>query len=735
MHRLNSGVETVHESSENWMPSPSRSNGAGTRQGRIQDEFACDVFSERQMQQRLPKEVFRRLTRTIQGGDALPHEVADVVATSMKEWAVEHGATHYTHWFQPLTGSTAEKHDSFITPDGHGGVISEFTGNMLVQGEPDASSFPSGGLRATFEARGYTAWDPTSPVFLVRGPNHATLCIPTAFVSWNGEALDKKTPLLRSMDAVSKAALRVLRLFGSDGGVDRVYATVGAEQEYFLIDRDLYYERPDLVMCDRTLLGAMPPKGQQLEDHYFGSIPPRALAFMAECERELYRLGVPVKTRHNEVAPGQFEIAPYFENANIACDHQMLVMETLRRVGPRYGLRAILHEKPFAGINGSGKHLNWALSTDTGVNLLDPRDEAHTNMQFLVFLCAVIYAVDTYAELLRATVASAGNDHRLGANEAPPAIISIFLGDMLMDIIEQLEAGTTKTTMKGRKLDLGAMSLPQIPRDTGDRNRTSPFAFTGNKFEFRAVGSSAAVSWPTTILNTIVAEALTEIAGRLEKAFGENPTPAKREQAVRSVLQKVVKDHKRVLFNGDGYDKAWHAEAERRGLPNLRDSVAALSTLNSKANIDLFKRHKVLDKAEVNSRATIFFEKYSKQLLIEAETMVALVRTEVLPAAWRHQTEVIEALAAAEAMGFDSPELREEVGRLVEMVRVCQARLVALDEALEIEHANPAHHAEQIRDAVVPAMASLREAVDDLEQRVAADIWPLPKYQEMLIVK
>ncbi|MBK7404658.1 MAG: glutamine synthetase III [Phycisphaerales bacterium] len=729
------GVGTVHQSSESWMNAPVQSNGATPRSKHVQDEFACDVFSERLMQQRLPKEVFRRLMQTIQCGDPLPHEVADVVASSMKEWAVEQGATHYTHWFQPLTGSTAEKHDSFLTPDGHGGVISEFTGGMLVQGEPDASSFPSGGLRATFEARGYTAWDPTSPVFLIHGPNHVTLCIPTAFVSWNGEALDKKTPLLRSMDAVSASALRVLKLFGTDEGVSRVYATVGAEQEYFLIDRELYYDRPDLVMCDRTLLGALPPKGQQLEDHYFGAIPPRALAFMAECERELYRLGVPVKTRHNEVAPGQFEIAPYFETANLACDHQMIVMETLRRVGPRYGLRAILHEKPFAGINGSGKHLNWSLSTNTGVNLLDPREETHTNMQFLVFLCAVIWAVDTYAELLRASVAAAGNDHRLGANEAPPAIISIFLGDMLMDIIEQLESGQPKKTMKGGKLDLGARSLPQIPRHTGDRNRTSPFAFTGNKFEFRAVGSSAAVSWPTTVLNTIVAEALDEIGARLEKAMGKNPTPAKREQAVRDVLQTIVIDHRRVIFNGDGYDQAWHTEAEQRGLPNLKDSVSAFAAISSKKHVELFKKHKVLTKPELDSRSTIFFEKYCKQLMIEGETMVSLARTRILPAAWRHQTELVDALAASESMDIENPELRSEVEKVIGLVRNTQARVVALEAALHAGHGSPEKHAIQIRDKVRPAMEAVREVVDELEQHVADDHWPLPKYQEMLIIK
>lgn len=745
MHRNTNGTGTVHERSETWMHTPQPQNpqpinpqaaGGQMHHANIQEEFACDVFTERQMQQRLPKDIFRRLMRTLQGGEPLPHQVADVVATSIKEWAVEQGATHYTHWFQPLTGSTAEKHDSFIKPDGHGGVVSEFTGDMLVQGEPDASSFPSGGLRATFEARGYTAWDPTSPVFLVRGPNHVTLCIPTAFVSWNGQALDKKTPLLRSMDAVSNAALRVLKLFGADQGVTRVVPTVGAEQEYFLIDRDLYFQRPDLVTCDRTILGARPPKGQQLEDHYFGSIPPRVLSYMAECERELYRLGVPVQTRHNEVAPGQFELAPYFENANIACDHQMLVMETLRRVGPRFGLRAILHEKPFAGVNGSGKHLNWSLATNTGTNLLNPRDEAHTNMQFLVFLCAVICAVDTYAELLRATVASAGNDHRLGANEAPPAIISIFLGDMLMDIIEQLETGETNNTIKGGTLDLGAMSLPQIPRDTGDRNRTSPFAYTGSKFEFRAVGSRAAISWSTTILNTIVADALTTIAARLESHCGKDPTPQAREQAVREVLQQVVKDHKRVLFNGDGYDQAWHDEAKKRGLPNLTNTVDALAVLNRQDHADLFLRHAVLDQEELDSRTTVYFEKYCKQLSIEAETMVSLVRTQILPASLRHQTEVIEALAATEAVDLENPELREEAARLVEMVRTCQVRLLALEQILStIDHADPPEHAKQIRDTVIPAMADLREAADELELHVANDLWPLSKYQEMLIVR
>ncbi|MEO1130398.1 MAG: glutamine synthetase III, partial [Planctomycetota bacterium] len=450
--------------------------------------FGRDVFSERTMRERLPKEVFKKVQRTLHKGESLDPAVADTVANAMKDWALEQGATHYTHWFQPLTGSTAEKHDSFLTPDGSGGVITEFSGDSLVQGEPDASSFPSGGVRATFEARGYTAWDPSSPVWLKRGSNNVTMCIPTAFVSYGGEALDKKTPLLRSMQALSSQALRILKLFGTDSGVTRVFSTAGAEQEYFLIDRRYYLARHDLMMANRTLLGAPAAKNQQMDDHYFGAIPDRVQSYMAECERELYALGVPIKTRHNEVSPGQYEIAPVFENANVAADHQQITMQVLRDTAPTYGLQAILHEKPFAGVNGSGKHINWSLATDTGVNLLDPQDETHTNMQFLVFLCAVIRAVDLHADLLRASIASAGNDHRLGANEAPPAIISIFLGDMLQDIVEQLEKGTPQSTKKGGQLDLGALTLPSIPRHSGDRNRTSPFAFTGNKFQFRRDG-------------------------------------------------------------------------------------------------------------------------------------------------------------------------------------------------------------------------------------------------------
>src|SRR5512138_1100587 len=499
------------------------------------------------MRQRLPKEVYRSLLRTIDQGEPLDPAVADVVAASMKDWAIENGASHYTHWFQPLTGQTAEKHDSLAAPDGSGGVVFNFSGSELVQGEPDASSFPSGGLRATFEARGYTAWDATSPAFLMRGDNNVTLCIPTAFVSWTGEALDTKIPLLRSVEALSAQALRVLRIFGTDKGVRRVYTTVGPEQEYFLVDRELYFKRPDLVTSERTLFGAKPPKGQQLEDHYFGTIPPRVLAFMSESERELYKLGVPVKTRHNEVAPGQYEIAPLFEARHIASDHQMLMMETLKRVAPRYGLQAILHEKPFAGVNGSGKHNNWSMSTDTGTNLLNPGDNPHANAQFLVFCCAVIRAVDKYADLLRLSVASAANDHRLGANEAPPAIISIFLGDQLNDIIEQIEKGGAKSTKQGGLFETGVSVLPKLPKDAGDRNRTSPFAFTGNKFEFRAVGGSQNIAGPNTVLNTIVAESLDYVATQLEQATKSGKDLNK---AIQELLPNIIKESKKVIFNG-----------------------------------------------------------------------------------------------------------------------------------------------------------------------------------------
>ncbi len=718
------------------MTTPARSlNGGMTSAERIDSIFGSDIFSRSMMRQRLPKEVYRSLLRTIDQGEPLDPAVADVVAASMKDWAIENGATHYTHWFQPLTGLTAEKHDSLAAPDGSGGVVFNFSGSELVQGEPDASSFPSGGLRATFEARGYTAWDATSPAFLMRGENNVTLCIPTAFVSWTGEALDTKIPLLRSVEALSKQALRILSIFGTDEGVSRIVTTVGPEQEYFLVDRELFYRRPDLLTCERTLFGARPPKGQQLEDHYFGTIPPRVLAFMAEAERELYRLGVPVKTRHNEVAPGQYEIAPLFEASHIASDHQMLLMETLKRVAPRYGLQALLHEKPFAGVNGSGKHNNWSMSTDTGVNLLDPQDDTHTNMQFLVFLCATIRAVDIHADLLRASIASAANDHRLGANEAPPAIISIFLGKMLSDILEQVERGLPKRTIRGGTLDLGAKTLPMLPRHSGDRNRTSPFAFTGNKFEFRAVGSSASIAWPNTVLNTIVAESLDFVAGELERAVGAKPSPARLQAGVLAVLKKLIKEHKRVIFDGDNYSEDWHAEAAKRGLPNLKESVEAFGVLRAKKNVELFRKYGVLTRAEHDSRTHIAIEKYIKQLTIEAEMMVSIARAQILPAALRHQQRVAEAISATTAAGVDCSDTTASLRSFVDLVSRLQSNITAVEQVAAHHEDDPIRHAAQISRQVKPAMAELRSTVDALESLVAADLWPLPTYRDLLFLK
>ena len=714
-------------------------HGASSQQSRIPQTvdslFGSDVFSERVMRARLPKDVFKQLQRTINKGEPLNPQLADVVAAAMKDWAIERGATHYTHWFQPLTGLTAEKHDAFIVPDGQGGALSEFSGSALVQGEPDASSFPSGGIRATFEARGYTAWDCTSPVFLTRSAGAVTLCIPTAFVSWTGEALDHKTPLLRSMDAVSEQAMRLLKIFGAAEGVNRVTATCGCEQEFFLVDRAHASKRQDLLACERTLFGAKPPKHQQLEDHYFGAIPTRVMAFMSECERELYRLGVPLKTRHNEVAPCQYEFAPIFETANIAADHQMVVMETLKKVAPRHGFTCLLHEKPFAGINGSGKHVNWSIATDTGINLLDPRDETHTNMIFLCTLAAVIRAVDVHADILRASVAHASNDHRLGANEAPPAIMSVFLGDMLSDIIDQLEAGNAKSTMKSGNLDLGAKALPQLPRHTGDRNRTSPFAFTGNKFEFRAVGSSQAVAWPTTVLNTIVADSLDILCTDLEKAIGKATDGSKVQQAVRGVLQKLVKQHKRVIFNGDGYDKAWHDEAKKRGLLNLRDSVSAISVISAKKNIELFKKFKVFSKIETDAREHIYLEKYVKQMHIEAETAVVMARTQIMPAAIRYQTELAEAVAATTAADVDAEDTREQLEDYVKLVSSLRTAIDGLEKTISHEAGEVHKHAQFVRDKVRPAMAELRSAADTLEAVIPADLWPMPSYRDMLILQ
>ena len=713
----------------------SSSEGDSSRSQRIDEIYAIDVFDMRKMRERLPKHIYRNISRNIDHRKRLTMDDAEIIATAMKDWAIERGATHYTHWFQPMTGLTAEKHDALVTPDGQGSVVYRLSGSSLVQGEPDASSFPSGGLRATFEARGYTAWDPSSPAFIIRGTNYATLCIPTAFVSWNGEALDKKTPLLRSIEALDKQARRILKIFGTDEGVEVVGSTLGSEQEYFLVDRNLYYARPDLVSSGRTLFGNTPPKHQQLDDHYFGAIPPRVNAFMAALERELFKLGVPVQTRHNEVAPGQYEIAPLFESTNIACDHQAILMDTLKRVAGRYGFVALMHEKPFAGMNGSGKHNNWSMSTNTGVNLLDPQDETHTNTQFMTFLCGVIRAVHLHGDLIRAAIASASNDHRLGANEAPPAIISIFLGDMLTDLIEQIEQGDTKRTIKGGELTLGARTLPALKRDSGDRNRTSPFAFTGNKFELRAVGSTASVAWPNTIINTIVSESLDYIATEIESKLGKNPTDAKRDQVVLNVLKSVVKDHKAIIFNGDNYTQEWADEAESRGLPNLRSTAEAIPALEKSAAKKMFRKYKVLSASELESRVEIFAEKYITEICIEAQQMIAMSRTMILPAALKHQKNLADAIVSSENAGAECSGLRASFDEYIDLVQTFADQINELESTLDIPDVNTLKQCTHCREVVFAAMNNLRESGDALESHVERDLWPMPTYEELLSLR
>jgi glutamine synthetase len=697
--------------------------------------FGSLIFSGDVMRRYLPDDVCHALRHTMQRGTPLDPAIANTVANAMKKWALEHGATHYTHWFQPLTDSTAEKHDAFLTSDNHGGVTETFSGAELVRGEPDASSFPSGGIRETFEARGYTAWDPTSPAFLYKTPESATLCIPTAFVSWTGEALDQKTPLLRSIHAVSEQALRILRIFGADEGVSQVITTLGCEQEYFLVQRRFFELREDLRLCGRTLIGAAAPKGHQLEDHYFGAIPERVMAFMIEVERRLYELGVPVKTRHNEVAPNQYEFAPLFEDANVAGDHQMLMMQMLRTVAEKHGFVCLLHEKPFAGVNGSGKHNNWSLATDLGRNLLDPHAEAHSNVQFLVFLLAVIRAVDLHGDLLRASIASAANDHRLGANEAPPAIISVYLGEMLSDILHQLENGGPRSTKKGGKLDLGAATLPQIPRHSGDRNRTSPFAFTGNKFEFRAVGSSQSIAWPNTVLNTIVAESLDYVATELEKRLGKKPSAAAREAAAMDLLRELVKKHRRVVFDGDNYSADWHKEAERRHLPHLRTTVDALPVLSGKPAQALFEKYGVLGKRELEARIEVGLERYNRTIAIEARTLLSMLRREVLPAALRYQGELGQAVAATAEAGVDCDDANAQLKELVDLISQLRKAITAVEKAEAHHLAEPLKHAEHVRDKLLPAMTEARRVSDVLEQRIPDDLWPLPRYSEMLFTK
>ncbi len=698
----------------------------------MKDLFGESVFSEAVQRERLPKPVFKALQKTIKEGAPLDPAIADAVAAAMKDWAIEKGATHFTHQFQPMTGLTAEKHDSFMQPTGDGRAILEFSGKELIRGEPDASSFPSGGIRATFEARGYTAWDPTSPAYILEGPNGATLVIPTAFLSWTGEALDNKTPLLRSMEALSTHALRILRLFGNNSA-RKVFTTVGPEQEYFLIDQNFYYTRPDLINAGRTLFGAPPPKGQEMEDQYFGHIPERVIACMADCEAQLFRLGVPVKTRHNEVAPSQYEIAPIFEDSNLATDHQMLVMEVMRKTAPRYGLACLLHEKPFAGINGSGKHNNWSMSTDTGENLLEPGDTPHDNAQFLVFCVAVMRAVAKYPELLRLSVASAHNDHRLGANEAPPAIISIFLGDQLQDVMDQLEKGSAKTTKQGGHIEIGVSVLPKLPKHAGDRNRTSPFAFTGNKFEFRAVGGSQSIATPNVVLNTIVAESLDFMASQLEKAKAAGKDI---NRAAQELLPGIIKESKNTVFNGDNYSQEWQQEAERRGLPNLRNTVDCLPIMLRRDTVELFMKYRVYNERELQSRHTVQCENYNKTVTIEAKLMAMMGRTMILPAALRYQTEVAAAVAATKSAGVDASAQVEVLKTLNKMSADFQQALSTLEHALDHKNgADPYAHARHVRDTVLPAMANLREQGDKLETMVADDLWPLPTYREMLFIK
>ncbi len=695
--------------------------------------FGSLVFNDKEQKARLPKSAYNALRATITRGEPLDVSTADAVATALKEWAVEHGATHYTHWFQPLTGITAEKHDSFLAPTAEGTALAEFRGKELIKGEPDASSFPSGGMRSTFEARGYTAWDPTSPPWLhVNGNGSSvTLVIPTAFVSWTGEALDKKTPLLRSMEAVSKQAVRVLKLFGSSA--ERVFATCGPEQEYFLIDRNFYFARPDLINAGRTLFGAAPPKGQEMEDQYFGAIPERILACMSEVELELYKTGVPVKTRHNEVAPSQYEIAPVFENANVAADHQMMTMETLKKIAPKYGLAALLHEKPFAGVNGSGKHNNWSLSDEFGNNLLSPGETPHDNMQFLVFCAAVLRAVDRWQGLLRASIASAGNDHRLGANEAPPAILSVFLGEQLTDIFEQIEKGSAKSTKQGGTLDIGVSVLPKLPRDAGDRNRTSPFAFTGNKFEFRAVSSGQNIAFPNTVLNAAMADALDGIATELETATKKGEDLNK---AVARLLTKVIKEHKRIIFNGNNYAPEWEKEAGKRKLLNLKNTVDALPEMISKDVIALLERYKILNERETHARYEVFLENYNKTIHVEGQLMVLMSNRYILPAALEYQKRIGQSVTAVKQAGAASVQGKKLLSKYAKLADQFKTQADALAVALENHGSGSAEkHAKYMRDKIVPAMAKLREVGDQIEVLTPHEIWPLPTYREMLFVK
>ena len=691
----------------------------------VPDIFASMVFNDDVMRERLPKDVYKSLRKTIDNGKDLDITVANAVANAMKDWAIEKGATHYTHWFQPMTGITAEKHDSFISPPADGRIIMEFSGKELIKGEPDASSFPSGGLRATFEARGYTAWDPTSYAFI---KDHS-LFIPTAFCSYGGEVLDKKTPLLRSMEALSAQAVRILRLFG-DSTTKRVITTVGPEQEYFLVDKKLYDERPDLIYTGRTLFGARAPKGQELEDHYFGAIKPRIAAFMQELDEELWKLGVLAKTKHNEVAPAQHELAPIFSTTNVATDHNQLTMETMKNVALRHGLVCLLHEKPFAGVNGSGKHNNWSISTDTGKNLLEPGKLPQENAQFLLFLAAVIKGVDEYQDLLRISVASAGNDHRLGANEAPPAIISIFLGDELTAILHAIETGTVYGGTLRVNMEIGVNVLPSFTKDTTDRNRTSPFAFTGNKFEFRSLGSQLNIACPNIMLNTIIADELEQFADELEGKEDFNG-------ALNALIKRVIKEHKRIIFNGDGYADAWKAEAAKRGLTNLPTTVDALPHYTDEKNVKLFTKHKIYTEVEMQSRQDIILETYAKTINIEALTASDMVKRDILPAVSSYVAELASGVATKKAISDDIPceaEL-DIIKRLSGLQDCAYKKLAALDNAIigvkEVGE-DPIEVATYYKDSVITAMTELRAVVDEMETLVSSDYWPYPSYGDLM---
>lgn len=686
------------------------------------DSYGVNAFNLRAMEDYLPKKAFKAMKDTIEKGKPLPFGIEDDVAKGMTEWAISKGATHYTHWFLPLTGTTAEKHDSFINPKGSSGAVLSFKGSQLIQGEPDASSFPSGGLRATFEARGYTAWDPTSPAFLKYMNEGPTLCIPTAFASYTGEALDKKTPLLRSMEALSTSVRRFIKVFDGSVGETKAFATLGVEQEYFLVDREIYLARPDLIQMGRTLFGRTPAKHQQMDDHYFGSIKRRVLAFMNDVDRECWKLGIPAKTRHNEVSPAQFEIAPVFEELNLSVDHNMMLMQILKETAESHGLVALLHEKPFAGVNGSGKHNNWSLSDPSGNNMLEPGNSPHENAKFLAVLGAIIRGVDKYSRLLRSVVASAGNDHRLGANEAPPAIISIFLGDQLTDIIEQIEKGSASTSKAKDVMKLGVTSLPDLPKDVTDRNRTSPFAFTGNKFEFRAVGSAQSCAGPNVVLNTIVAESLDEITDVLEKAGSKTEM----NELLHKQLTYIVKKHKRILFNGDNYSKEWALEAEKRGLPNIKSTYDALSAIISKESVELFTKYRVLSETELKSRYNIYTESYETIVSMEGECALNMVKTMYLPSVCDHLRSLAETINSMKHLG-DTKSLKA----LSENLKFISSLTAdAYDGASKLEKALAKGKPKEI----LKEMSALRASIDALEGEVDDALWPVPKYKDLLFV-